>query len=102
VSVRATLSPPPEPVEPGGFDFGRRAWFEGLGATGYATGRITPLTDAQPPPWDLRVWGAIDAVRGAVNARVRAALPGETGAIAMALMTGDRGGIPQAVTERHA
>jgi hypothetical protein len=37
-----------------------------------------------------------------VNARVRAALPGETGAIAMALMTGDRGGIPQAITERHA
>jgi len=99
VSVRATLSPPPEPVEPGGFDFGRRAWFERLGATGYATGRITPLTDAQPPPRDLRVWSAIDAVRGTVNARVRAALPGETGAIAMALMTGDRGGIPQAVTD---
>jgi len=29
---------------------------------------------------------------------VRAALPGETGAIAAALMTGDRGGIPQDVT----
>ena len=99
VSVRATLSPPPEPVEPGGFDFGRRAWFERLGATGYATGRITPLTDAQPPPWDLRVWGAINALRGAVDARVRAVLPGETGAIAVALMTGNRGGIPQAITE---
>ncbi len=99
VSVRATLSPPPEPVEPGGFDFGRQAWFKRLGATGYATGRITPLADAQPPPWDLRVWGAINSIRGAVNARVRAALPGETGAIAVALMTGNRGGIPQAITE---
>ena len=98
VSVRATLNPPPEPVEPGGFDFGRQAWFQGLGGTGYATGHITPA-DAPPPPRDLRVWSAIDALRAAVNDRVRTALPGETGAIAVALITGERGGIPQEVTE---
>jgi competence protein ComEC len=28
VALSATLEPPPEPVEPGGFDFGRRAWFD--------------------------------------------------------------------------
>jgi competence protein ComEC len=99
VSIRATLNPPPQPVEPGGFDFGRQAWFKRLGATGYATGRITPLAGVPPPPWDLRVWAVIDGLRGAVNARVRESLPGETGAIAVALMTGERGGIPKRVTE---
>jgi len=34
VTLKATLQPPPEPVEPpGGFDFGRQAWFARLGAT---------------------------------------------------------------------
>jgi competence protein ComEC len=99
VTIRATLRPPPEPVEPGGFDFGRQAWFDRLGAAGYATGRITPLADAPAPPWDIRAWAAIDALRSEVNSRVRAVLPGVTGGIAAALITGERGGIPQEVTE---
>jgi hypothetical protein len=61
--------------------------------------RIAPLTDSPPTPFDLRIWGAIDALRAQVNDRVHAALPGERGAIAVALMTGDRGGIPQKVTK---
>src|SRR5680860_818641 len=99
VSLRATLRPPPEPVEPGGFDFGRQAWFARLGATGYVTTKITPLDDASPPPWDLRAWAAIDSLRLAVHERITAVLPGDTGAIAVALITGERGGIPQPVTE---
>src|SRR5665648_247810 len=99
VSLRATLRPPPEPVEPGGFDFGRQAWFARLGATGYVTTKITPLDDASPPPWDLRAWSAIDSLRLAVHERITAVLPGDTGAIAVALITGERGGIPQPVTE---
>ena len=41
VSLRATLQPPPEPIEPGGFDFGRQAWFARLGGTGYATSKVS-------------------------------------------------------------
>jgi len=99
VSLRATLRPPPEPVEPGGFDFARQAWFDRLGATGYATSKISPFEAARPPPWDLRLWAAIDSLRTAVNDRIRAALPGQEGEIAVALITGERGGIPQEVTE---
>lgn len=68
VTLRATLRPPPEPIEPGGFDFARQAWFARLGATGYATSRIRPLEDAPEPPWDLRAWGTVDALRAEVNA----------------------------------
>jgi competence protein ComEC len=53
VSLRATLQPPPEPIEPGGFDFARRAWFDRLGATGSAMSEIAPLDGAPAPPWSL-------------------------------------------------
>jgi len=98
VRLRATLGPPPEPVEPGGFDFGRQAWFDRLGGIGYATSTIRPLEGARAPPWDLRIWAAIDSLRARVNDRIRAVLPGQDGEIAVALITGERGGIPQQVT----
>ncbi len=95
VSLQATLQPPPEPVEPGGFDFARQAWFARLGATGYATSNVKPVADAPPPPWDIAVWGAVDRLRVGINARIRAAVPGETGEIAVALITGEQGGISE-------
>ena len=49
IALNAT---PPEPIEPGGFDFGRQAWFARLGGTGYATSRIERVEGAEPPPWD--------------------------------------------------
>ena len=37
VRLKATLSPPPGPALPGDYDFARAAWFQALGAVGYAT-----------------------------------------------------------------
>ena len=34
VRLRATLMPPSVPALPGGYDFGRQAWFERIGARG--------------------------------------------------------------------
>ena len=95
VTLKATLQPPPEPVEPGGFDFARQAWFARLGGTGYATSKIELAEDGREPPWDIAAWAAIDGLRVAINHRIRAALPGETGEIAVALITGEQGGISQ-------
>jgi competence protein ComEC len=50
VSLKATLRPPPEPIIPNGFDFGRTAWFDRLGATGYGTGTIEALADVGEAP----------------------------------------------------
>ena len=46
VRMRATLNPPPGPSVPGGYHFARRAWFEGIGATGYALGEPELLAKA--------------------------------------------------------
>ncbi len=93
IRIRATLQPPPEPIIPTGFDFARSAWFDRLGAIGYATGKPHLLADADDPPWDLALWLPIDRLRAAINARIRASLPGERGEVAAALITGERAGI---------
>ena len=50
VRLKATLCPPPGPALPGDYDFARAAWFQGLGAVGYATAAPEPVASAVEPP----------------------------------------------------
>ncbi len=85
LQVRAVLLPPPGPAAPGAFDFQRYLFYRGIGAVGYAIAAPLVLSDGgaggQPG-------FAISALRQSIAARVMAALPGATGAVAAALMTG--------------
>jgi competence protein ComEC len=99
VRLKARLNPPPGPSLPGDYDFARAAWFLGLGAVGSAKGAAEIDADAGPPPLTLRLAAAVARVRQAIGDRVVAALPGESGAIANALITGERGGIPDATNQ---
>jgi competence protein ComEC len=83
--------PPSAPALPGGFDFARHAWFDGLGAVGYARSTLKPDMEAGPSPPDLQLWAAVERVRQAIGQRITAVLPGQPGAIANALITGERG-----------
>ncbi len=80
------LSPPAGPAEPGGFDFQRHAWFLELGAVGYT--RTPVLRLATPARSGLAMH--VFAMRIAISRAVQDAMPGETGAFAAAIMTGDR------------
>ncbi|HMR31883.1 MAG TPA: ComEC/Rec2 family competence protein [Geminicoccaceae bacterium] len=92
IAARARLQPPMGPVMPGGFDYARQAWFEQLGALGYAFG--TP-----------RVVGHADEGAGLGIARLRASISesitrhasGDAGAVSAALLTGVRAGITDRV-----
>jgi competence protein ComEC len=88
----AMLMPPPGPTEPGAFDFGRAAYFDGLGAVGYAYGR-PQLRERVPPRLADDVADRIGRLRARMTARIHAVLPGSIGSIGSALITGDRGGI---------
>lgn len=99
VHLKATLSPPPGPALPGDYDFARAAWFQGLGAVGYANGAPEPMMQAAEPPLSLRLSAAVARLRQAIGRRVLEALPGQTGAIANALVTGERGGISEATNQ---
>lgn len=94
IQVKASLRPPPEPVQPGGFDFARHQWFEGLGAGGFAYGKVE-LLDAGPAPLDLRTARFVSNLRQGIAARVANVLAGENAAIAQALIMGERGGISE-------
>lgn len=92
VILTGHLSPPAGPVEPAGFDFQRHAWFKQLGAVGYTRTPVlllAPATGGQHL-FKARLW---------LSQRVQAILPGETGAFAAAIMTGDRSGIGQDTLE---
>ncbi len=94
VKLRASLKPPPEPVIPGGFDFARNYWFEGLGATGFVLGKVE-LVSEEPPPWDMRLSAVIANLRQAIASRIAAVLSGETGGLAQALIMGERAGMSE-------
>jgi competence protein ComEC len=91
VRLRASLGPPSPPSVPGTYDFQRDAFFDGIGAVGFAfaaeavgeAGHAAPMT----------------RLRQAINARILAALPGEAGPVAVALVTGDQGGIAKDILQ---
>nr|WP_235971103.1 ComEC/Rec2 family competence protein [Palleronia pontilimi] len=83
IGVTAHLSQPQGPVEPGGFDFRRMAWFRGLGAVGYARSPAILVRDDDGTR-------PIGRLRMAISRHVRTVLPGEAGAFAAAITTGDR------------
>lgn len=99
VRLKATLSPPPDPALPGDYDFARAAWFAGLGAVGFSRTAAEIDPNAGQAPIALQFSAAIARVRQAIGRRIVAALPGETGAIANALITGERGGITESTNQ---
>lgn len=95
VRLRAIVSPPGGPFEPGAFDFARFAFFRGLGGLGYAVGPVNAMAAPFEPGFDL--WLTLRLWQGALTERIEAALPGAAGAIAAALLTGERSGIPDEI-----
>lgn len=95
IRVYARLLPPGGPVEPGGFDFRRKAYFERLGGVGYAKGPVLDLGPAQAGGWGDRAALWLAGVRTRLADALMAALPGPQGAFAAAIVTGDRSGIAE-------
>jgi competence protein ComEC len=87
VILTANLSAPEGPVEPGGFDFRRMAWFQGLGAVGYTR---APVLLWQGPEPGTQI---INRLRTRLAGAIMGAIPGDAGAFAAGVMTGDRSGL---------
>ncbi len=94
VMTTGHLSPPAGPTEPGGFDFQRHAFFEGLGAIGYSR---VPLMRSAPAEGGFAL--AVARARAVVGDALRARMDGQTGQVAAAITTGDRSGLSPEVTE---
>lgn len=101
VRLRAVVMPPPQPAAPGGFDFQRHAYFQGIGAVGYGLGRVRQLNTGQDSKDTFATWLA--NLRSRLSVRIREGTGDEAdspaGAIASALLTGERGAIPSSVLD---
>lgn len=89
VRLQARLMPPGPPMLPGGYDFARAAWFDGLAATGSMQGELQLL--------EAGAGGALlPSLQRRLSEHVRSRLEGSPGAIAAAFASGDRGAIATA------
>jgi len=97
IRSKAVLMPPPAPAAPGSFDYQRKLFFEGIGAIGYGLGAPKTLKAAEGDFASLAIW--LEKLRNAVTAKIMLRLPSQTGAIAAALITGDRSGLNEETLE---
>lgn len=88
IKLRARLMPPAGPALPGGYDFARRAWFQQIGATGSALGAVTLTKAALSEP-------VFASNRARLTEHILDEMPGDSGPIGAALVTGDQGHIDE-------
>lgn len=88
IKARCRLFPPPAPVSPGGFDYARTLWFEGIGATGRIVGPVEVGSRQKSLTNIYQGW--LQDLRTQIGERIRSQLTGDIGAIGEALITGER------------
>ena len=86
VRLRARLVPPAAPMLPGGYNFARAAWFDGIAATGSALGPAQIIAPGASG-------GSIRHVQRWIAEHIHQRIVGSAGGIAAAFASGDRGGI---------
>lgn len=93
--VLANLSPPAGPAAPGAFDFQRVAWYQQLGAVGYALAPAIVIEKGRPDGF-LRT---LDALRADVTDRILKALPNPEGGVVAAMLTGEQTAVDKDVAQ---
>ncbi len=92
IRVEASFSPPSGPPEPQGYDFRKRAWFQGLGAVGYTRKNVEIISLPTSTSWALR----LAQIRHALSAYIRSQLSLREAGFAAAILVGDRAFVDQA------
>lgn len=99
VSVKAAISPPPPPVIPGSYDFAMWAYFQQIGAVGYAVTDVEIKEKSEER--GTRLNNFVGLIRRAINKNINEGLSSNTeSSIAMALLTGEKGAIKKDVLEK--
>jgi competence protein ComEC len=96
VSLKAMLYPVPAQILPGGRDFQRELYFAGIGGVGYTFGAAHRVA-GQDSEGGWRE--SLRQLRTEMTRRIAAVLPGSTGGVASALITGKRGAITEEVKQ---
>lgn len=98
VEMVASLTPPPLPVLPNGYQFDRKAFFEGISAIGFAD---SMAYEVPCPKSSFRLGDFLNAWRAMLVRRIYRALPEHEAQIAVALIAGDRNGISEQFYDQY-
>jgi competence protein ComEC len=102
VSLKAMLYPVPGQTLPGGHDLQREAYFAQIGGVGYTFGGARRIAEPDMAESGIIAGGwreDLRHLRTEMSRRITAVLPGSTGGVASALITGKRGAIAEEVKE---
>ncbi|HEX3862459.1 MAG TPA: ComEC/Rec2 family competence protein [Stellaceae bacterium] len=97
ISFKGRLYPVPAQVLPGGRDMQRELYFAGIGAVGYSFGGAHRVASDNAAAGGGRQW--LLRLRAEMTRRINAALPGSTGGVASAVITGKRGAMAEEVKQ---
>src|SRR5579864_4448158 len=97
VSLKGLVYPVPAQLLPGGRDMQRELYFAGIGGVGYSFGGAHRIAAEENTGGGWREW--LLRLRAEMTARINAALPGSTGGVASAVITGKRGTMDEQVKE---
>lgn len=109
IKIRVALQAPQKSVVPGGYDFGRDAYFKQIGGVGFAVGPATIIASGNHLSPELEqntsfitkfwrqsgynFWEQVSQIRQNIATRFMDAVGGQEAQIAKALFVGDTGGI---------
>jgi ComEC/Rec2-related protein len=98
---RARLSPPSGPALPGLNDFAFQSYFSGIGAVGFFLGppQTGPAGPVDASDVVSRFDAALFSIRDKISNRIRTVLPGDPGAFAASIITGERRSMSDEATE---
>ncbi len=104
ISAFAILNPPPAPFMPGGYDFARSAYFQGIGGVGLMPGQPKVIA---PPPCNRQLTRVmrLNRLRWDISERLVATITPEfsdgraMGGFAAALVTGVQAFVPQTMIQ---
>lgn len=95
VTLNAMLFAPPGPAMPGGFDFTRSFYFDGIGAVGFSPSPPINIEKGEPNKFEEK----LNALRLAVAERISAPMSKENAPVATAMMVGEQTAVTEEVSD---
>jgi competence protein ComEC len=95
IATKAMLFAPPAPTMPGGYDYTRSLYFQGIGGVGFAPSEVQVLSRGKPS----RFTEALDAFRLSLAERIGAPMQPENAPVAAALMVGEQSAVSEEVAD---
>ena len=101
VEMAATISAPSEALIPGGFEFNRHAFYQGISAIGYNESNVYQIDCEKSPSFSRHFHNSLFKARQNISSYILKTLPLDEAAIASTVMVGNRNFISQSLYDKY-